>query len=82
MCLALPYRVVEVIDSESCIVEGGGRRRHVFYDEIPDLTVGDYVVVEANIVLDRVPESEAQRIIAATVEYVFGAPGAERETES
>lgn len=72
MCLALPLRVVRIFDEARCLVEGGGRPRHVFYDGIEDLQEGDWVLVEANLVLERLSDEEAQQALQDALHYVFG----------
>ncbi len=62
MCQAIPRRVLQVAD----------RRVEVLYDGepvwvaahgIPDLTVGEYVVVYAGQALERLPTDEAEEML-------------------
>jgi len=62
MCQAIPRRVIQVSD----------RRAEVDYDEvptwvavhgIPDLRVGEYLVVYAGQALERLPTNEAEEML-------------------
>lgn len=53
MCIALPMRV-EVIDGNMASVEHGGMSWWVRIDFLPDVRVGDYVLVHAGIAIERV----------------------------
>ncbi len=72
MCLALPLKVVKVLDDSRCLVEGGGRTRHAFYDGIEDLHEGDWVLIEANLVLEKLSEEEGQQAVKDALRYEFG----------
>lgn len=57
MCLAIPGKVIEM-KGENIIVDYGAEKRHVknYYD---DLKVGDYVIVQAKVVIKKVPKEDA-----------------------
>lgn len=67
MCLAVPGRIVELVESEppfaSAIVEFGGVRREVSVACVPEATAGDYVMVHAGIAISRVNADEAARVL-------------------
>jgi hydrogenase expression/formation protein HypC len=63
MCLAMPRRVLR-IDGERAEIEWDGEPLWVATVGTPDLTVGDYVLVHAGQILDRVSEAEAEEILA------------------
>ncbi len=63
MCLAIPGKVVEIVDSENHIakVDVGGVRRNVnvgMLDE-DDLHIGDYVLIHVGFAMSKIDEQEA-----------------------
>jgi hydrogenase assembly chaperone HypC/HupF len=64
MCLGFPGRVV-ALDAEGAVVETDGRRRHASTLIVPDVAVGDWVLVGAGTVLDRIEPDDATQIIKA-----------------
>jgi hydrogenase expression/formation protein HypC len=63
MCLAIPGRVVEIVDEENRIakVDVGGVRRNVNIGLLdPDeVRVGDYVLIHVGFAMSRINEEEA-----------------------
>jgi hydrogenase expression/formation protein HypC len=67
MCLAIPGKIVEIVDVENRIakVEVGGVRRNVnigMLDE-KDTNVGDYVLIHVGFAMSKVDEHEAQETL-------------------
>ncbi len=65
MCLAVPGRVVEVTHENNLLagrVDFGGISRRVCLEHLPDVKVGEYVLVHVGFALARVDEAEARRI--------------------
>jgi hydrogenase expression/formation protein HypC len=65
MCLAVPGRVLEVGRENDLLVgrvDFGGISRRVCLEHLPDVTVGEYVLVHVGFALARVDEAEARRI--------------------
>jgi len=62
MCLAVPMKIVEINGTEA-VAEQEGVRRQVRVDFIPDVALGEYVLVHAGIAIDRVNEAEAQETL-------------------
>jgi hydrogenase expression/formation protein HypC len=62
MCLAVPMRVVE-LDLPQAVVEVEGVRREIRADFLPDLALGDYVLVHAGIAIERVDADEAEETL-------------------
>lgn len=58
MCLAVPLRITK-IEGKSAVGEAGGLSQRVRADFIPDLAVGDYVMVHAGFAIERMSEQEA-----------------------
>jgi hydrogenase expression/formation protein HypC len=63
MCQAIPRRVLRV-DGVRVEVDYDGRPTWVEAHGLPDLTVGEYVVVYAGQALDRMPLDEAEAMLA------------------
>jgi hydrogenase expression/formation protein HypC len=61
MCLAIPGRVVEIVDEAGGVakVEVGGVRRNVNVALLDAVRVGDYVLIHVGFALSRVDEHEA-----------------------
>jgi len=57
MCFAIPGKVTE-IKGEDIVVDYGAERRNVknYYG---DIKLGDYVVVQAKVVIKKVPKEQA-----------------------
>jgi hydrogenase expression/formation protein HypC len=65
MCLAIPGRIIEVVEDESLRrgkVDFGGVRKEVCLAFTPDAVPGDYVLVHVGFAISVVDEVEAQRV--------------------
>lgn len=63
MCLALPARVVELLDGEQAIVDLGGVRKAVCVALVPEARVGDHVVVHVGHAIGLLDAEEAERTL-------------------
>jgi hydrogenase expression/formation protein HypC len=63
MCLAVPRRVL-CVDGDRVEVEWDGEPLWVSAVAVTDLEPGEYVLVHAGLVLDRVSAEEAEQILA------------------
>ena len=63
MCLAVPGRVVELSGSE-VKVDMLGNRLWARADLVPNLEIGDYVLIHAGFVLQKVDEQAARETYA------------------
>ncbi len=65
MCLAIPGKIVEIVDEENQIakVEVGGVRRNVNTGLLDDTRVGDYVLIHVGFAMSKVDEKEAQETL-------------------
>lgn len=65
MCLAIPGKVVEVFDDANGVkmarVNFGGIVKQACLEYVPEVKVGNYVLVHVGFALSRVDEDEAQR---------------------
>ncbi len=58
MCLAVPFRLIE-INGKDATGEALGMRRSIRVDFIPDPKPGDYVMVHAGFAIERLAEQQA-----------------------
>lgn len=63
MCVTYPGQVLEVGD-DSALVEIDGRRRRASLLLVPEVAVGDWVIVATGTVLEIVDPEEATEIVA------------------
>jgi hydrogenase expression/formation protein HypC len=59
MCLAVPAKVVEIVNDDA-VVEIDGIRRSTKIALIPDLAVGDYVIIHAGFAIQKWSEEDVQ----------------------
>lgn len=60
MCLAVPGKVLS-LDGFRGIIETGNMKREVFMHLIPNIKVGQYVLVHAGCAIETIDEEEAQK---------------------
>lgn len=65
MCLAIPGRIVEIVDEEGRIakVDVSGIRRNISIALMDEVRVGDWVLIHVGFALQRVDEEEAQKTL-------------------
>lgn len=64
MCLAMPSKVVDVLDDDMAIIELGGVKKTISLGLVEDVTPGDYVIVHVGYALSKIDEDEALKTIA------------------
>ncbi len=67
MCLAVPGRVVEIMDDGDIAfrrgrVDFGGIRKEINLAYVPEAEVGKYVLVHVGFAISVIDEEEAQRV--------------------
>jgi hydrogenase expression/formation protein HypC len=62
MCLAMPGLVVEIA-GKTALVDFGGARRKARIDLLPDARTGEYVLVHAGFVIQRLDTSRAEELL-------------------
>ena len=80
MCLAVPGKVVEIIDGADIAfrrakVDFGGIRKEINLAYTPEAEVGKYVLVHVGFAISVIDEDEAQRVF----EYLKEMGGIEEE---
>jgi hydrogenase expression/formation protein HypC len=68
MCLAIPARVVELLENDTAIVDLGGVRKDISLALVEDVAVGDYVIVHVGYALTRLDPEEAEKTLAVMAE--------------
>ena len=67
MCLAIPGKIVEIVDAENNIakVEVGGVKRSVNIGMLDkeDARIGDYVLIHVGFAMSKVDEKEAEETL-------------------
>ncbi len=65
MCLAIPGKIVEIVDAENHLakVEVGGVRRNVNTALLDDANIGDYVLIHVGFAMSKVDEQEAEETL-------------------
>ncbi len=67
MCLAVPGRVLSVEDQDGTLmaqVDFGGLRKEVCLAYIPDVEIGEYVIVHVGFAIQRLDEKSALDTLA------------------
>jgi hydrogenase expression/formation protein HypC len=64
MCLAVPVRVVALLDNQWVETEVGGIHSRTSIALIDDVAVGDYVIVHAGFAISRLNVEEAEKTLA------------------
>lgn len=68
MCLGVPGKIISVEPNPLGMTMGkvsfGGVTKEVCLAYVPDVRVGDYVIVHAGFALNRIDEAEAQEVFA------------------
>jgi hydrogenase expression/formation protein HypC len=65
MCLGVPGKVVETSRENDILmgkVDFGGVFKRVCLEHVPDVQVGEYVIVHVGFALNKIDEAEAQRV--------------------
>jgi hydrogenase expression/formation protein HypC len=68
MCLALPARVVALIDADNAVVDLGGVRKDISIALVPEAAVGDYVIVHVGHAIGLLDPEEAAATLALFAE--------------
>lgn len=74
MCLALPARVVELLDAQTAVVDLGGVRKQISVALVPEAVVGDYVIVHVGYALGLLDEAEAMATLALFADLARNTP--------
>ena len=67
MCLAVPGRILSIAEVDGTVMaeaDFGGVRKSVCLQYIPDVAIGEYVVVHVGFAIQRLDEASAQETLA------------------
>ncbi len=70
MCLAIPGKIVK-IEGNVAIVDYGGIKKEARIDFVPDVRIGDYVIVHTGFAIEKLKKDEALKSIDAW-EFILG----------
>lgn len=59
MCLAVPGKITE-IKGEEAVIEFGGVSRRAIISMVPDLKIGDYVLIHAGFAIQKWSEQDVK----------------------
>lgn len=66
MCLAIPGKVEKIQENEITVSYGDEKRTAEL--SLVDLAVGDYVIVNNKIIVQKLPEQEAKKFLGLIIE--------------
>jgi len=62
MCLAVPHKIVHIIDDKSAVAAAGPIEVEIRTDLLPGAAVGDMVLVHAGFAIEKINPSEEAEI--------------------
>lgn len=69
MCLAIPGKVISIDESDSALkmakVDFAGVTKNICIDWLPDIKVGEYVLVHVGFALNKIDEQQAEETLRA-----------------
>jgi len=68
MCLAVPVKVVALLEDDIAQVDIGGVKKQISVALIDDLSVGDYVIMHVGYALNKIDPEEAEKTLALFAE--------------
>ena len=76
MCLALPARVVALLEPDVALIDVDGVRKRISLALVEGVVPGDYVIVHVGYALTRLDPAEAARTLALFAEAGLAATAA------
>ena len=71
MCIAAPAQVVEINKDENVLfADFGGARQAAKMDLLPDVDIGDYVLIHAGFAIEKLSEEAAKESLEAWEELL------------
>ncbi|TWA70039.1 hydrogenase expression/formation protein HypC [Azospirillum brasilense] len=74
MCLAIPARVVEVLNGNFAIVEQGGVKTTISLSMVVGVSEGDYVAAHVGFAIEKLDAIEAKSLLALLTELTVTLP--------
>jgi len=66
MCLAVPVKIINKIDDQNVRVESRGVRFEASTMLIKDVNIGEYVLVHAGFIIQKISKKDAEELIELT----------------
>jgi len=63
LCLGIPAKVIDVNNNIAIVDYGGGVKKQVDCSLVPDIKPGEYVIVHAGAIIERISEKEYRETI-------------------
>lgn len=73
MCLAIPAKVIKILDFQRALVNLGGIEKDISVALLEDVTIGDYVILHVGYALTKLDEGEAKKTLQLFAEMMHGA---------
>ena len=70
MCIAVPGRITAIDDLDMATVDFGGTSKVASTDLVPDVDVGDYVLVHAGFIINKLDEEDALETLELFQQYM------------
>jgi len=70
MCIAVPGKVTDIDNLNMATVDHGGTTRMASTDLVPEVAVGDYVLVHAGFIINVLDEEDALETLKLFEEYM------------
>ena len=64
MCLAIPHRIIRLLDDNSALASAGAVQTEIRVDLVPGLEPGDVVLVHAGFAIERLLEEQGHEVEA------------------
>jgi len=74
MCLAVPAKIVQLLEEEKAVVDMDGVRQTISIALVPEVKLGAFVVVHIGFALSILDEEEARQSLALFEELEEGPP--------
>ncbi len=68
MCLAIPVKVVELLEDDQATVDVGGVRKEISLALVDGIVVGDYVILHVGYAIQKLDAEEAEKTLALFAE--------------
>ena len=64
MCLALPAKVIELLEDDNAVVDVGGVTKIISLALVDDIAIDDYVILHVGYALQKLDTKEAEKTLA------------------
>ena len=68
MCVAVPAKIIS-IDETNAVIDSMGVIKNIDISLIPDVKIGDFVIVHAGFAIQIIDNEEAQKILELFEDY-------------